>query len=180
MKTIPNYRYECYDDLWDHIFDDAEKPDAPEDLEPLMWNKEQPVKYDDDYVTCVMDQCIDPNYWTPKTLYAFKRRFKEEFNMQHDIRWIGIVGVFKSPGYPDIGYPPRFDAAFLIHKDDSGVVGVGHRLDLGFRWFFDVIGQGDGEIRRFPLHFRRAYRNYTGDRTPAPALDLGLNRLTLK
>lgn len=185
MKIIPNYSYACYDDLWDQIFEDAEQPDAPESPEPIFWNKEQPVKYDENHVTCVMDQFVDPNYWTPKTLYAFKKRFKEEFNMKHEIRWIGIVGVFKSPGYqgpeyPDTGYPPRYDAAFIIHKEDGGVVGVGHRLDLGFRWFFDVIGQGDNEVRRFPLHFRRAYRDYPGDRSPKPTIDIGLSRLTLK
>lgn len=121
-----------------------------EDLE-VYWNKKQPLKCDADYLQTVFWQCSPIRY--PEDVIAFERVFKRAFDLKHDIRWIGMLVTFKTPGEPDTG--GREDAAFLVHNEDLDAISVELRLDLGFRWMFDVFGN---ETRRlYPLHFRRPY-----------------------
>ena len=135
---------------FDMALDAAAGTETQGDPDPVLWHKSQEIKTDENYKIAVMwhDACFDPT-----RLAAFKRLFKEEFGLAHDIRWIGEVITFKTPGVPDTG--GRHDVAFLVHEDDIPKISVTHRLELGFRWFWDVIGNGDSRL--YPLHFRRAY-----------------------
>lgn len=157
----PQYKYTCFQDLIEDVADDADAPGAPEWPEPVMWDKSQGLKSDEYYKLCVMLPCVAVDDWSPQAVYALNVRLKEEFRMAHDIRWIGIVRRRKKRGGdPTCLYEQAcHDLAFLIHDADSKKVGVGHRLDLGFRWFFDVIGQGDNMFTRYPAEFRMAYRD---------------------
>ena len=154
------YKYSCFSDIMDDVADDADVPGAPSSPDPIMWDTLHTTKRYGKYRLCVMLPFIDRDDWTPQSIYALNARFKEEFRMTHDIRWIGLVRHGKkrnappdAPFYDQAG----FDLAFLIHEDDTPKAGVGHRLTLGFRWFFDVIGQGDRMSMRYPRRFVQMY-----------------------
>lgn len=157
----PEYKYTCFQDLIEDVANDAEAPGAPSWPEPVMWDKLQGLKSDENYKLCVMLPGVALDDWSPQAVYALNVRFKEEFKMTHDIRWIGIVKRRKKRGgdptcfYEQAGH----DLAFLVHEDDTPCLSTWHRTDLGFRWFFDVIGQGDGMFTRYPPEFRMAYRD---------------------
>jgi hypothetical protein len=130
------------------------EPINPEDV---YFDKNQPFKVDDDYKTTVLwDDVFFDFHFDCKAVEVLKRMFREEFDLQYDIRWIGIVGTFKTPGDPDSFC--ALDAAFLVHNDDKIKISNSHRLKLGFGWIWDFMcGQAS---RRYPMHFRRMYRNY--------------------
>jgi hypothetical protein len=122
----PEYKYTCFQDLIEDVADDAEAPGAPSWPEPVMWDKSQGLKSDENYKLCVMLPGVALDDWSPQAVYALNVRFKEEFKMTHDIRWIGIVKRRKKRGGDEhAGY----DLAFLIHECDSKRVGVGHRKE---------------------------------------------------
>ena len=55
---------------------------------------------------------------------------KEEFHLKHDIRRVGVIKTFKTPGIPNTGR--RQDAFFLVHEADIPNTSTGKRHDLGF------------------------------------------------
>lgn len=148
---MSSYQFPDRDDFEDALaIFSRQGPRLPE-TEPIYWNKNQPIKCDEYYKTTIIwhDAPIDD----PNTLHTFKDMFKKNFGLDHDIRWIGIINTFKTPGVPNTGGRP--DAAFLVHENDIPKISNETRLDCGFRWWFDVVGNGD--IRLYPLHFRRNY-----------------------
>ena len=109
-----------------------------------------------------MLQFVAMRDWDLKMVAALNESLKEEFSLDHDIRWIGIIEHKRDPdaARTDSHFTKRsgVNLAFLVHKDDLHRMENGHRLDLSFRWFFDVVGQGDSWERRFPRTFIQTYR----------------------
>ena len=138
----------------------AASPDAGQLTEPLRWDATQEDKTSDEYKTCVMLPFVGWRDWTPKTAYALNIAFKREFGMTNDTRWIGLVKSGKVKGATgDSPFHERaaIHLAFLVHEDDASKLFNGHRLDLGFRWFFDVVAPDNGMSRRFPRRFKSLY-----------------------
>ena len=129
----------------------------------LFWSKSHASKISPEYPgPCVMLPFIGPADWDLRHVTAFNAAVKAEFGLTRDIAWIGIVRHGKKRGAPAdsarFWERPGHDIAFLVHADDVSKLDTDRRLDVGFRWFFDVVGQGDGEGRRFPPSFLRMYR----------------------
>jgi len=116
-----------------------------------MWSPEDTCKSDADHRILVGQQASDISSLDHvKDLDAF---FKREFGLEHDIRWVGIVSTFKTPGVPGTG--GRLDAFFLVHEADIPKISTAKRGNMGFRWWSDIIG--NGATRLYPLKFRRMY-----------------------
>lgn len=135
-------RSENLTDLWAQ-----QQPDF-EDF--VHFSKYLPNKKDENYdEVIIMHHC----YLDTTRLVIFKRLVKEVFQLTHDIRWIGTLITNKTRGVDGTG--GRWDVAFMVHKDDLPKLFTHRRLQLGFRWWFDVVGNGD--LSLYPLHFRRMY-----------------------
>lgn len=129
------------------------------DPEPLFWDKTHPSQADEDY-TSVVVYCgfsAHGEVFDERRRAIFRRMFQEEFNLTHPLRWIGVVKTFKTPGVPNTG--GRLDAFFLVHREDTPKISNGHRIDLGFSWFFDAVQPGTGGLRLYPREFGRMYRD---------------------
>ena len=139
---------------WSDAEDDVDDPD------PVFWDKSQPDRTDENYngtvITwqgvCRFD--FDEDEWKVK-IKKFKSMVRAQFQLQHDIRWLGIVKTFRTPGQPNSG--GRNDIFFRVHNDDISKLYVANRIDLCFFWFFDVVQHWPGQLI-YPLHFRRTYR----------------------
>jgi hypothetical protein len=147
-------------DLYGEVQGIADAPDAGQIREPIRWDAKQANKTSDDYKTCVMLPFVGCRDWTPKTAYALNIAFKREFGLANDTRWIGLVKSGKEAGAThDSPFHQKAAThlAFLVHEDDASKLYNGHRLDLGFRWFFDVVAPDNGMSRRFPRRFKAIY-----------------------
>lgn len=134
----------------------ARQTDQPIPESAVYWDKFQSSKVDENYKMTLMYQGIqEANPVQGYFISAMLALLKEEFNLKHDIRWIGVMITFQTPGEPGTG--GREDAAFMVHEEDIVKIGVKHRLLLNVRWWFDVVG--GGELRLFPFAFRRNYKN---------------------
>lgn len=116
-----------------------------DDPETIFWDKSQPNKVNAEY----KEPIVWPIYieWTPAKLTAFKRLFKKEFGLAHDIRWVGVVTTLKTPGVPGTG--GREDAVFLIHEEDKMVYSSNYN-HLGTRSWMNIVSNGDAQI--YPKH----------------------------
>jgi hypothetical protein len=136
----------------------------------VSWHPDHPCKLDAEYNKCVMWQFVVRQEWTREFVHALNVAFVREFGLTHDIRWVGLV---KTVGTAEARLPAVYDknhkslyksakyhAAFLVHEEDLDQISNGHRLDLGFRWLFDVVGQGDGTEYHFPSTFVEEYAGY--------------------
>ncbi|KAK9804794.1 hypothetical protein WJX72_005890 [[Myrmecia] bisecta] len=149
---LPTYRYRDKKAFLAALCRKAALAPQPKHSEPIYWNKTQPSKRDEDYQTTVVMQDLD---MSPVKLAVLKQMFKDEFDLEQDIRWVGIVITNPTPGEPGTG--GREDAMFLVHEADSTKLWNGHRLDLGFRWWFDVVAPGNTDSRIYPRQLRRTY-----------------------
>jgi hypothetical protein len=152
MTHILSHRefVEAIDDESDRIQElhpeEAERPDNA-----VYWNKHQPVKCGGEYLQTLI--------WHNAPIYsvydvaAFKRVAKDALELRHELRWIGKMTTFDLPMQPGSG--GREDAAFLLHEEDCDALDHDRRLGFGFRWMFDVFG--NGATRQYPLRFRQPY-----------------------
>ena len=117
----------------------------------VLWSPKDACRSDDDYKMLVVTQaCNISNLDQVKDLDAM---LKQEFGLTHEIRWVGIISTFKTPGVPDTG--GRQDAFFLVHTEDIPKLSIAKRIYMGFRWWSDIIMNGG--TRLYPLKFRRMY-----------------------
>jgi hypothetical protein len=160
LHGTTGYKYACFNHMMLHIMLDAKQPGAPSLKEPLMWDSSQPCKSDACHTTCVMLTFVELSDWTPQGVYALNSRFKEEFGLRHDIKWIGMVAHEKAKGFSAASCrmyssgSAGWNLAFLVHKDDRHCIENAHCRGLGFRWFFDVVS---GMPDRFPPAFVNMY-----------------------
>ena len=117
----------------------------------VFWSKNDPGKVDENYKELIGEH--DTKSEMPEDIAELNQFLKEEFNLKHDIRWVGVIKIFRTPGVPNTG--GRHDAFFLVHEEDIPNISTEKRLDLGFRWCFDITG--NGWPRQYPLKFRRMY-----------------------
>jgi hypothetical protein len=117
----------------------------------VLWSKNDPAKADEDYN--VMVATHGTSIETMEDVHGMDAMFKADFGITHDIRWVGIISTFKTPGVPDTG--GRRDAFFLVHRDDVQKLSTVKRLHYGFRWWEDVLA--NGAAREYPLRFRKMY-----------------------
>ena len=123
----------------------------------VFWSKNDPSQVDEDYKELVGEHHTEIE--TPEDIAALNQFLKEEFSLKHDIRWVGVIKTFKTPGIPNTG--GQHDAFFLVHEEDLPKISKGERIDLGFRWWFDIVG--NGSARLYPLKFRRMYNRDPAD-----------------
>jgi hypothetical protein len=126
-----------------------EEAEIPETA--VYWNKHQPLKCGGQYLQTLIwhNAPIDSVY----DVAAFKKVAKDALELRHELRWIGKMTTFDLPMQPGSG--GREDAAFLLHEDDCDALDHDRRLGFGFRWMFDVFG--NGATRQYPLRFRQPY-----------------------
>lgn len=117
----------------------------------VLWSPKDDCKSDENYKMLVGTHPSDIS--SLEEVKDLDAMLKKEFDLTHEIRWVGIIPTFKTPGVPDTG--GRRDAFFLVHEEDLPKISNGKRIDMGFRWWFDIIGNGD--TRLYPLKFRRMY-----------------------
>ena len=145
-----SYRYDTRQDF-DRDINEKYMIDMDIDIIDLVfWNKTQDNKKDENYKTTVIWQNVD---FDIKTLHIFKNLFKKEFELEHDIKWIGVLITNKTPNVPNTG--GRHDAAFLVHNNDLSKISNMHRIKLGFSWWEDVVFNGG--LSLYPLNFRKNY-----------------------
>lgn len=118
----------------------------------LYYDKEHDNKVDDKYkMTLVWYNVV----FYDQSITAFNELLKEEFKLEDEIRWIGVITTFQTPGQPGTG--GREDATFLVSERDLPKISNSHRIHLGISWWFDVCM--NGEKRLYPLSFRKKYSN---------------------
>lgn len=71
----------------------------------------------------------------------FTKFFEEEMGVR--VKFSEEVKTLPTPGVPDTG--GRNDVFFYIHDDDIMKFAV-PRLQMGIRWWEDVLGNGNGEL----------------------------------
>ena len=71
----------------------------------------------------------------------FTKFFKEEMGVR--VKFSEEVKTLPTPNVPDTG--GRNDVFFYVHDDDIMKFAV-PRLQMGIRWWEDVLGNGNGEL----------------------------------
>lgn len=120
-------------------------------MDSVMWSSKDHCKSDEEY-----KMLVGYHHSSVESLEDVRQlnsMLKHEFDLTHDIRWVGIVSTFKTPGVACTG--GRRDAFFLVHEEDVPKISNGKRIDMGFRWWFDILL--NGATRLYPLKFRRMY-----------------------
>lgn len=84
---------------------------------------------------------------------AFQRTMNRLFDLSHEFIPVGVVETLPTPGQPETGGRPDF--CFLVHDEDMEKLGTPLRLELGIRWWEDVLLNGGDQI--YPEDFLAAY-----------------------
>jgi len=80
-----------------------------------------------------------------KEVQEFLAYVQKEFDLQHPVKWIGVVVTRPTPGKSRTT-GGRHDACFIPHDDDVKKLATLKRIQLRFRWLDDVYCNGGGDI----------------------------------